>query len=240
MVVVMRRIATVPGFVLLADHVKKPLLEIGVAGKRVVQLCCNDGRELLSMRNMGAAYCLGVDQSQPFIERARALAALCAADKDVEFLLSDVYDIDPAHHADFDIVLSTVGVLRWLPDVAAYFAVAARLLKPGGHLVMEDIHPVLGMYTERREGAPSRLAHPYFHKCVEGTDGLDFLSGQVYPSVRYYRFQHTLADILMSGIAAGLTLRTVVELADDISVAYADLAEAKATPPFGFVMVWQK
>ena len=50
----------------MAPHVKAPLMDIGVAGKRVIQLCCNDGRELLSVRHLGAAYCVGVDQSRPF------------------------------------------------------------------------------------------------------------------------------------------------------------------------------
>ena len=45
-----------PGFSFL-DAVETEMFErIGVAGKAVAQLCCNNGREILSVRNLGAAH----------------------------------------------------------------------------------------------------------------------------------------------------------------------------------------
>lgn len=39
-----------------------------VAGKSVVQICCNNGIDLLSIRKKGAGRCLGVDGSSAFIK----------------------------------------------------------------------------------------------------------------------------------------------------------------------------
>ena len=85
------------------------LLNLGVAGKDVAQLCCNNGCEVLSVKNLGAARCVGFDQSEGFIEQARELAA--AGSIDCEFVCTDIYDIDAAYDADFDIVTVTIGDL---------------------------------------------------------------------------------------------------------------------------------
>lgn len=37
------------------------LEKINLVDKAVAQLCCNNGRELLSIKNKGAGYCVGFD-----------------------------------------------------------------------------------------------------------------------------------------------------------------------------------
>src|SRR3546814_17424921 len=44
-----------PGFSVLDDTLTARLLGLGLAGKAVAQLCCNNARELLSVKNLGAA-----------------------------------------------------------------------------------------------------------------------------------------------------------------------------------------
>ena len=115
-----------PGYSSLDEHCHAPLMEIGVQGKSVAQICCNNGRELLSMKNLGAGRCVGFDASAPFIEQARQLAK-AAGHEDVSFVAADVYDVPKFQDATFDIVLSTIGVLSWMPDLPAFFGVAAGL-----------------------------------------------------------------------------------------------------------------
>ncbi len=45
------------------------LNKIGVAGRDVAQLCCNNGQELISVKNIGAARCVGFDLSDEFIAK---------------------------------------------------------------------------------------------------------------------------------------------------------------------------
>lgn len=90
-----------PGHSTLDDHCLVRLEEIGFEGKAVAQLCCNNGRDLLSLRNLGAGHCVGFDASTEFIGQARALARL-TGHEDVEFVVTDVYDIAAEKAGPYD------------------------------------------------------------------------------------------------------------------------------------------
>lgn len=227
-----------PEFSTLDEYLRQRLLAIGVEGKSVAQICCNNGRDLLSVKRLGAGACVGFDASTPFIGQARELARV-AGYKDVEFIVTDVYDI-PSYHADtFDLALVTVGVLSWMPDLPAFFEVAAGLVRKGGHLVVDDIHPVLMMFEESDEG--SYLAYSYFREEPwEETTGLDYYTGEDYDSKPNYSFQHTMSDILMAAIAVGFQIRHIEEHQQDISGLCADLADTEANPPMGMTLVWER
>lgn len=229
-----------PGFSTLADHCRERLMEIGIEGKSIAQICCNNGRELLSLKNMGAGPCVGFDASAAFLEQARELAR-ASGHEDVEFVASDVYEIPAHRRGPYDIVLSTIGVIGWMPDLTAFFDVVARLTRPGGHVFIEEIHPVLLMYEEAEGDAPSFLAYSYFKEepYVE-TRGLDYYGGTKYDGKPAYSFHHTLSEIVMAAIGAGLTLRHLAELDFNIGELCADLEHAEANPPMGMTMVWQK
>ena len=229
-----------PGFSTLDAHCLDRLNEIGIQGKSIAHVCCNNGRELLSLKNLGAGSCVGFDASRAFIAQARALAD-ASGNTDVAFVTTDVYDIAPGHAGPYDIVLSTIGVIGWMPDLPGFFQVLARLTRSGGHLFMEETHPVLLMYEEGEDNAPSYLEYSYFKQepWVE-TSGLDYYQGTKYPSKPNYAFPHTLADIMMAAIEAGFVLRHFAELAFDISNFCADLEHTQANPPMGMTMVWQK
>ena len=77
-----------PGYSTLDSLVTAKLREIGVAGKSVVQLGCNNGRELLSVLNLGAADGVGFDLSDEAIAEAPGLAAI--AGKAARFVRSGV------------------------------------------------------------------------------------------------------------------------------------------------------
>jgi SAM-dependent methyltransferase len=229
-----------PGYNTLDDHCLDRLREIGIEGKTIAQLCCNNGRELLSLKNLGAARCVGFDASAAFIEQARELAE-AAGHTDVEFVTTDIYEIPPSHAGPYDIVLTTVGVISWMPDLQGFFEVFGRLTKPGGHIFIEEIHPVLMMYEEGEGDDPSYLKYSYFKDdpWVE-TGGLDYYEGTEYESNPHYSFQHTLADIAMAAIEAGFALKHFAELGHNIAEMCADLERAETRPPMGMTMVWQK
>src|ERR1700751_4349683 len=52
-----------PGHSCLDALETRTLRDIGLARKSVVQICCNNGRELLSAKNLGAGRCVGFDIS---------------------------------------------------------------------------------------------------------------------------------------------------------------------------------
>ena len=224
----------------LDQHCVKRLTELEVQGKQVAQLCCNNGSDLLSVKNMGAGACVGFDASDKFVEQARELAQV-SGHADVEFIATDLYDIPPEFNHRFDIVMTTIGVLGWMPDLQGFFNVVARLVRPSGHVFMEEMHPVLMMYEEGEGSSPSYLAYSYFQsRPWEETSGLDYYGKRRYQSKVHYSFQHTLSEMFMAAIRSGLALKHFVELPYDISSFCSDLENAVALPPLGMTLVWQK
>src|ERR1700730_3825458 len=53
---------------------------VGVEGKSIIQLGCNNGRECLSLFGLGASAVVGIDQSAEFLAQARELASLSPHD----------------------------------------------------------------------------------------------------------------------------------------------------------------
>jgi len=80
-----------PGYSILDDVATEILFDIGVENKNVIQLCCNNGREILSVKNLGTGRCVGVDQSEAFLEQTNELAT--AGNIECEFIQSDVYEL---------------------------------------------------------------------------------------------------------------------------------------------------
>jgi len=227
-----------PDHVTFEGDILETLLQVGVEGKSVIQLCCNNGAETLSLRNMGASRCIGVDAAEEFLVHGRQMIERAGAEDQVELVHRDVYDLPRDLEASFDVVLTTIGVLSWMPDLEAFFRILQGLLKPGGKLVMEEMHPILFMYEPDANGGKSSIQNSYFEDHVwEETTGLDYYGGEEYESSPNFSFMHRLDAILMASINSGLTLQSFKELDYDISFFCSDLEESPTTPPLGFVMV---
>ena len=229
-----------PGYVTLERDILDTLLTVGVKGKHIIHLCCNNGSDTLSLRNLGAARCIGVDAADEFLAHGREMIRIAGAEDQVELLNHDVYDLPDSMEGNFDIVLTTIGVLGWMPDLEEFFQVAQSLLKPGGKLVMEEMHPILLMYDENPDTGVSTIQFSYFQKEVwKETSGLDYYGGEAYDARPSYSFMHRLDDILMSGINSGLKLLSFKELDYDISFFCSDLEHSPTKPPLGFVLVME-
>ncbi len=224
------------------DHFLIEALAVpGVAGKSVVQLCCNNAKDLLSVMRMGAARGVGVDASTAFIAQGEELVAAADLQDRMELIVSDVYELPDRLTGQFDIVLITVGVFGWMPDLPLFYRVIERLLKPGGYFVIEDMHPVLMMYEPGKNGAPSTLQWSYFKQDPwRDTEGLDYFEHKDYEGKPAYSFMFKLDDILMGGLGVGLALRHFKEIDVDISHFCQDLEHVDSKPPLGFTMVMEK
>jgi SAM-dependent methyltransferase len=225
-------------YVSFEGEILATLQRVGVGGKHIIQLGCNNARETLSLRNLGAARCVGVDASAEFLAHGRELIGIAAAEDQVELIEADIYDLPARFSGAFDLVLVTIGVVGWMPDLKAFFEVIGSLLKPGGQLVMEEMHPVLLMYEENAETGVSEPRYSYFSaQTWEDTTGLDYYGHETYDAHPNYSFMYRLDEVLMAGIDSGLTLQRFTELDTDISNFCSDLENSPVKPPLGFVMV---
>ena len=214
------------------------LQEIGLADKAVAQIGCNNGRELLSVKNLEAGRCVGFDISDGFIDQARQLAA--AGHIECKFVCTDAYNISTQYNRTFDLVYITIGVLSWMPDIPQFFEIVARLLKPNGWLFMYEMHPVLEMFEPSEKDDPPRAQNSYFKTdpYVE-EDGLDYFSMIKYKSVPKYSFPHKLSDIMTACLNNGLQLVSFEEYGHDITNLWAHFEHFKVKPPMCYTLVAQ-
>lgn len=228
-----------PNYSSLAEIEIECLNTIDVKGKDVAQICCNNGRELISIKNMRAARCVGFDIAQGFIDQSIELAH--TAGVDIEFVCSDVYDIDEKYNAKFDVIIITIGVLTWMPDLELFFAAVSKLLKTGGVMFMYEQHPILDMVEPNEAGAPVVWEFSYFEKePYVDSDGLDYWSGNKYKSKPMTSFFHTMSEIIMAGINNGFAIEHFVERPEHISNTWWNVESSKIGVPMSFTLIMKK
>jgi ubiquinone/menaquinone biosynthesis C-methylase UbiE len=228
-----------PGFSVLDSYETEKLLQIGVKGKSVAQLACNNGRELLSIKNMGAGRCVGFDIAEEFIKQAEALNQ--AAQFDCEFVTSNILEIPERYNQQFELIYISIGVLSWMPDLNAFFAVVARLLKPQGHLMIYEMHPFLNMLDAPSEtDNPLQISLSYFNQAAQAdTTSLDYYERTPYEALPKYWFAHSLASLLTALIANQIAISAFDEYAHDISELFKPLEQYQKIP-LSYILVGEK
>lgn len=219
------------------DEVEKRLFaEIGLAGKAVVQLACNNGQELIAVKKAGAGRCVGFDLSDGFIEQARELTALSGVE--VEFVRCNVFEISPEYDGGFDLAYVTIGALTWLPDLDRLFSIVARLLAPGGSLFIYEMHPFLDM-LEPDTGAEIRYSYFDLAPRREILEG-DYLNPDAVLSDEAYWFPHRVCDVIGGCLKNGLSLTHFEEYQHDISMVFRSFESHEKRLPLSYSLIARK
>lgn len=227
-----------PGYSSLVGVRLSAIQQFDVKGKAVAQLCCNNGREILSIKNLGAGYCVGFDLSQSLISQARELAQ--AGGIDCAFMACDVHKIPDDFTARFDLVIVTSGSLRWMPEVDAFMRVASRLLKRGGVLFINEIHPILDSFAKSSDGR-TEWKRSYFHDGpIVSRDAINYQCMKGQGSKPHVWYHHKLSDIVTSVVRHRMELVLLRELEENVSGAYDFLVPTGIRPPFSYVLAAHK
>ena len=220
------------------DAVERRVFDsIDLVGKSVVQLACNNARELISIKRAGAEYCVGFDISDAFVEQAHQLSA--AAQLDIRVVQSNIYDIPPEYCDQFDLAYITVGALGWLPNLPRLFSKAADLLRAGGQLFIYEMHPFLFLYDEETaDPRDPRISRSYFRdEPLVFSGSSDYLDPQTTIDSPGYWYQHTLGQILSNLLGAGFAIESFDEFPHDISNTYAEFAKQPNKLPMCYALV---
>src|SRR3954467_12993982 len=136
------------GYHRLIDELELDLVRRYGAGKDVFEAGCGTG--LLLREAAGVARsAVGLDLSRGMLAPAKARGL-----KVVQGSLTEV----PLPSASFDLVYSMKGLAHIQPSERAV-AELARLVRPGGHLLLEFYNPYSLRYLAKRVGGPARIAH---------------------------------------------------------------------------------
>jgi len=222
-----------PGFSVLDEIITAKLKEIGLDGKTVAQPCCNNGRELLSLINLGAKSGVGFDLSGAFIGEANELKNI--AGLNCTFIETNVLDIGELYMGKFDMVFITIGALCWLPDLKKFFEIVYRILRDGGDLVIYEEHPFI--YTLAMDGdkeydpdLPMMPVHSYFRSDPWSDAGLDYYGNAEYEAVVHYSFTQKFSDILNPIVKSGFLPREMQEYPHDISNGFRHIENERILP----------
>ena len=127
---------------------------------RALDAACGTGRHAQRLCELGHDV-VGVDTSPEMLARAAANAPSAA------FIRADLREV-PAADARFDLVICGLA-LSHLDDIAPALRELARVLRPGGRMVISVLHPFLALlgwqapFTDR-EGARGFIReHPHRH-----------------------------------------------------------------------------
>jgi len=219
------------------------LKKIGLKGKAIAQLCCNNGRETLSLVNLGAKSAVGFDISDEAIKEAITLRDISGLN--CEFVRTNVYDIGEAYDDKFDLVYISIGALCWLPDLDKFFAIVSAMLKPAGRLFIYEAHPVLNMLAEKDEPEfdlenPFNVCNSYFKKEPWiTTDGMDYIGGTKYDSKPAYSFSQPLTDIFTGIINNGIAIKSFTEFSHDLTESFRHL-EKENRLPMSYLLIGEK
>ncbi|GCF06732.1 class I SAM-dependent methyltransferase [Dictyobacter arantiisoli] len=111
---------------------------VDVQGRTIADIGCGGGIYAKALADMGAAQITCIDSSEVMLSDAQSkLKAFSGA----TFVLGDALHTSAEDHA-FDIVLER-ALIHHIPsdELAACFAEAHRILKPGGRLIVQDRTP---------------------------------------------------------------------------------------------------
>ena len=151
-------------------------LPAGVA----LDAACGTGRYTARLASLGHRV-IGVDSSPEMLDRARARV------RGAEFHVGQL-DHLPMPDGSVDVV--TCGLaLSYLPSIGPAMAEFARVLRPGGHLVVSDVH---------------------HHRVLLGTAFMDADDPAGGPAL-VPAYRHTTGDFLRAALAVGLQVRRYEE-----------------------------
>lgn len=178
-----------------------------VRGLRGIHLQCHLGTDTLSLHRMGATMS-GLDFSSASVDQARRLAGAVGAD--IAYHQADVYDaVETAGAATYDLVYTGVGALCWLPDVARWGHVVARLLRPGGRLFLRDGHPMLQTLADPGPDRRLMVDLPYFSPAEPrrwDEDATYVATDVSFTSTVSFEWNHGLGEIVSALLEAGLRI----------------------------------
>ena len=217
------------------------LEKVGINGKDIIHLCCNNGVELMSLKNMGAERCVGIDISEVAIAEAQERANKCNITCD--FICSDVYDISDNLYNSFDIVLLTAGCVGWIPDLKEFFKIIFYLLRDKGVVIIHEIHPfseTLPLDVNETENR-LQIIEPYFRReaIIENTS-LDYIGGTDYDAKIQYWFVHTISSLIMALINNRLNIEHFSEHTQDISAVHKKQEALGVGIPLSYVLMGRK
>ncbi|WP_305091623.1 bifunctional 2-polyprenyl-6-hydroxyphenol methylase/3-demethylubiquinol 3-O-methyltransferase UbiG [Prescottella sp. R16] len=182
----------------------------GIRGRSLLHLQCHIGVDTISWARLGAVDVHGLDLSPNSLAHAARIAA--ADGRDIVWVEADARFASAHIDRRFDVVVTSVGTIVWLPDLTAWAQSIHDLLEPGGVFVIRDDHPILGAMDHR----PWAISDDYLggggHRTYDDSGTYTEDSAGQITHVTNYEWRHDLGEVAGALRGAGLTIEALHEL----------------------------
>lgn len=220
----------------ILDSIELSMLDMfDLSHKSVCQLCCNNGRELISINKIyNTSHCAGFDISDEAIKDAKKLNDIF--DTKIDFVRCNVFDIDNSYYNKFDYIYITVGSLNWIENLKNFFEIANKLLKETGVLLIYELYPITKIFPSLNDsnflkGNGVEIKYDYFDRSIDKYfNGIDYVGKTQYESSEICEYKHTLSDIINSIINNHFKIIKFDEYKEDISSVYEHLEKLNKLP----------
>jgi len=179
----------------------------GVRDTDVLYLQSHLGADGVVMARAGARVTCA-DFSPTALGRARELAERVGVH--IDTVVCDSRAIPESLYGRFDLVYVTVGAICWIDDLDLWMRQVSLALRPGGRLVMVEIHPLYQMIDQR---VPDLVVDfPYgggTGLTYEGTGTYADPTAELTSSTTCYA--HSIGDIVTGAIRAGQRIDVLEE-----------------------------
>ncbi|HEY9290190.1 MAG TPA: class I SAM-dependent methyltransferase [Microlunatus sp.] len=187
-----------------------PLLDLigDVAGLRICDLACGQGRVSRALADLGAQV-TGVDASAEMLQVGERYRRAVDDDR-IQFRQDDAHVLSSCQDAEFDGVICNMAMMD-IPDLTATVRSVFRVLRPGGWFVFSTLHPCFNAPRSAEwiddHGRSHRTVTDYF------TEGFWQSVQRLGPVSKVGAYHRTLTSYLNTMITTGFVLREVQELA---------------------------
>lgn len=232
-------------FIPIHDVIVKYLSNIDIIGKSCLHLCCNNGFETIGLKRKGANECVGVDFCEYNIRYANELSKELNCSDTVKYMQANVTDDNLVKIINkvFDVIYISTGSLCWIDNLDALYKNISQLLKPGGKVIICDMHPMCSIVNDNKhiDKHPLLVVKHYFAKepstCVRS---LDYISRSSCEKQMYHMFTHTFSDIIQNALAHKLQLNFLDETEIDVSGGFSRIKSLNFHFPLYFCIILQK
>lgn len=175
-----------------------------VAGRRICDLACGQGRVARHLADRGASV-VGIDLSEKLLAIARRHEE--ARHRGIEYLHADARNLEGVEDAMFDGVLCHMALMD-IPELAPTLRSVARVLRPGGWFVLSILHPCYHTARSGESELPEGSVRTIGRYFEEGHWRSDTRPGPPGKVGAYHRMLSTYLNALSD---AGLTLERASE-----------------------------
>jgi ubiquinone/menaquinone biosynthesis C-methylase UbiE len=175
-----------------------------VAGQRVCDLACGQGRVARYLADRGARV-VGIDLSAKLLEIARRHEEV--EPRGIEYLQADARSLHGIADGTFDGVLCHMALMD-IPDLVPTLHSVARILRPRGWFVFSILHPCYNTPRSDERVTPDGVVRTIAGYFTEGHWRADTRTG---PPGKVGAYHRTLSTYINALIDAGLVLERVSE-----------------------------